>query len=166
MNNKNNIGNFTNIYNLNSVRYYPFNTTLFTKKQNYIIYNNKENSKNNYIINFNILKEPNLFLNLAHKNNNSTSKPKSALKNSINNYKSERKKPNLHISDILDFYPNYNTNENKKVANNNENYGDYVVKTQENYQIKTGRKLDDHFNYRNFITQVNFEKKPIKKLII
>ena len=158
MNNKNNIGNFTNIYNLNSVRY-PFNTTLFTKKQNYIIYNNKENSKNNYIINFNILKEPNLFLNLAHKNNNSTSKPKSALKNSINNYKSERKKPNLHISDILDFYPNYNTNENKKVANNNENYGDYVVKTQENYQIKTGRKLDDHFNYRNFITQVNFEKK-------
>ena len=159
MNNKNNIGNFTNIYNLNSVRYYPFNTTLFTKKQNYIIYNNKENSKNNYIINFNILKEPNLFLNLAHKNNNSTSKPKSALKNSINNYKSERKKPNLHISDILDFYPNYNTNENKKVPNNNENYGDYVVKTQENYQIKTGRKLDDHFNYRNFITQVNFEKK-------
>ena len=159
MNNKNNIGNFTNIYNLNSVRYYPFNTTLFTKKQNYIIYNNKENSKNNYIINFNILKEPNLFLNLAHKNNNSTSKPKSALKNSINNYKSERKKPNLHISDILDFYSSYNTNENKKIANTNENYGDYVVKTQENYQIKSGRKFDEHFNYKNFITQVNFEKK-------
>jgi len=161
MNNKNNIGNFTNIYNLNSVRY-PFNTTLFTKKQNYIIYNNKENSKNNYIINFNILKEPNLFLNLAHKNNNSTSKPKSALKNSINNYKSERKKPNLHISDILDFYSSYNTNENKKIANTNENYGDYVVKTQENYQIKSGRKFDEHFNYKNFITQVNFEKKNVK----
>jgi hypothetical protein len=137
--NLSNIGNLET--NLNSMRI-PLNTLI--RKHNLITSKRKSNiTIKNTVINVNMFAPNSIITSFTRK---AQYRPHSMNQyNHIRINKSERKKPQLKFYDFD--------------SPNSTNYAETIVKTQENYSIKSNRKNEyEHFNF-NFKNNANKEKK-------
>ncbi len=137
--NLSNIGNLET--NLNSMRI-PLNTLI--RKHNLITSKRKPNiTIKNTVINVNMFAPNSIITSFTRK---SQYRPHSMNQyNHIRINKSERKKPQLKFYDFD--------------SPNSTNYAETIVKTQENYSIKSNRKNEfEHFNF-NYKNNNNKEKK-------
>ena len=185
------LSNFTNYNLFNFMRHNNNknkdinNKNISSKRKNTMNNKKKQNiTIKNAVININMFNmfEPKLFLSsYNNQHHKSQSKPHSIINSMPNsninrktsslntenttnnnfnyNNKTERKKPELKFNDIV---PNYESNN----FNSNSGYTEKIVKTQENYQIKSTNRKNyfdkDHFNI-NYKTLLSNNPKLDKK---